>query len=233
MARLLVGTPALKGKVEVYATQYDVVEVRPVDTPLPKMSKLAKWRKSVPPSFAFSLVLPSTVAKLEADDAALEQALETARVLQANSIVLATPPSVRPTKANRERVRALADKLPRDAYMLAWSAAGMWEVADVMATANEAGWLPIFDAAQEPLPPGPSVYTRIRSLGHASRLGADRIDHIALQLAGRREAIAIVEGEQARKLRKELRAALDRLDVSKGTPRLFRPDSLGATDEEQ
>jgi uncharacterized protein YecE (DUF72 family) len=233
MARLLVGMPTFKGKLETYSASFDVVEVRPVDTPLPKLTKLAKWRERVPPSFAFSVVLPREVATLAKSDDALKQAVETARVLQANCIVLATPASVRPTKANRDRIRELAASLPADAHTLAWSAAGMWEVDDVMATADAAGWLPIFDAAQAPLAPGPVVYTRIRSLGHATRLGADRIDHIAHQLAGRREAVVIVEGDQARKVRAELRAAVERLDGGHPAPKVFRPQQLTADDEEQ
>ncbi len=233
MARLLVGMPTLQGKLETYASRYDVLEVRPVDTPLPKLSKLAKWRERVSPSFAFSVVLPRSVASLSGSDDTLEQAVELARVLQATTIVLATPASVRPTKANRARIRELAAKLPSQAHQLAWSAAGIWEVDDVMSTADDAGWLPIFDAAQEPLPPGPAVYTRIRALGTSSRLGPDRIELIAHQLAGRRDATVIVEGDQARKVRAELRSAIERLAVGRPAARVFRPEHLAADDEEQ
>lgn len=233
MARLLVGTPRLVGKLETYATRFDAVEIQPVDTPLPKASKLAKWREKVPSSFAFSVMLPKAVASLAGDEAALEEAIEAARVLQATTLVLATPASVRPTKKNRDRLGELARALPSDAHTLAWAAAGIWEVEDVMATASATGWLPIFDAAQAALPPGPIVYTRIRSLGHASRLGADRIDHIAYQLAGRREATVIVEGDQARKLRSQLQSAVERIDGGAPAPTVFRPQRLSADDEEQ
>lgn len=228
MSRLLVGLPHLKGKLATYAERFDIVEVRPVDNPLPKTSKLAGWREQVPPSFAFSVVLPSAVAKLgDGDEAALTQALEAARVLQATAIVLATPALVRPTKKNRERIRELADKLPRDAHTLVWHAQGMWETEDVMATASAAGLLPVFDAAQEPLPPGPIVYTRIRAMGHAAQLGADRIDLVAHQLAGRREATVIIDGEQAGKVRAELRSALERVDSRRPVPMVFKPELTG------
>jgi hypothetical protein len=233
MARLLVGLPQLKGKIETYASKFDVVELRPVDTPLPKPSKLARWREAVPASFAFSVVLPASVARLQDAKSDLDQALEAARVLQASTLVLATPASVRPTKANRERIRELGARLGSDAHALAWAAAGIWETEDVMATAADGGWLPVFDAAQEPLPPGPIVYTRIRSLGHASRLGADRIRHIAHQLAGRREATVIVEGDQAKKIRAELIAAHASLDAPRKTPAVFKPRALQAGEEEQ
>ena len=56
MPRVLIGLPALKGKLERYAERYDMVELRPVDTPLPRSSKLEAWRSQVPPAFAFSIV---------------------------------------------------------------------------------------------------------------------------------------------------------------------------------
>src|SRR5262245_36423559 len=127
--RLLVGMPALKGKLERYAERYDMVELRPVDTALPRAAKLEAWRTKVPPAFAFSIVLPQAVASMEGgadSDTALSESLETARLLQARCIVLATPPGVRPTRKNRERIAALADRLPRGGHLLAWHAMGMW-----------------------------------------------------------------------------------------------------------
>ncbi len=236
MSRLLVGLPQLRGKLATYAERYDVVEVRPVDTPLPKASKLAKWRTEVPPGFAFSVVLPSVVASLAGGaghEAALAEALEAARNLQANALLLATPASVRPTQKNRDRILALADALPRDAHPVAWHAGGMWEVEDVMSTASRAGLHPVFDASQDPLPPGPFVYTRIRALGHATRLGADRIELVAHQVAGRREAIVIVEGDQGREVRTALRSALERLDDQRPVAMVFKPRALDGGDEEQ
>jgi uncharacterized protein YecE (DUF72 family) len=234
--RVLVGLPSLVGKLTSYAQQYDLVEVRPVDGPLPKPGKLAEWRKSVPPSFAFSVQLPAAVASLRPAaemEAALSRALEAARALEANALVLSTPTNVRPTKQNRERIAELGARLPKDGHLLAWHASGIWEAEDVMATARAGGWLPIFDGAQEPLPPGPVVYTRIRALGHATRMSADRIEKLAHQLAGRREAFVVVEGTEGRKVRAALRTALEHLDEGRPVPTLFRPRTLQADDEEQ
>ena len=58
MARLLVGLPALRGDIQKYKQRFDLVELRPVDTSLPRVTTLRKWRKSVPPGFVFSVVLP-------------------------------------------------------------------------------------------------------------------------------------------------------------------------------
>jgi len=238
MARILIGLPALKGKLDKYAKRYGMVELRPVDTPLPHGGKLAAWREQVPPSFAFSVVLPRSVAMLERGrepEEALRAAVDAARQLQARVIVLATPPTVRPTPAHRKRIKALAKKLPSEGHVLAWHAMGMWETEDVMATSNEAGFLPVFDAAQEPLPPGPVAYTRIRSLGHSARLGADRVAIIARQLLGRREAFVVVDAEIAGAVKAGLEAAAQAGDARAPVPALFRPgqDALLHDDEEQ
>ncbi|MBW2455425.1 MAG: DUF72 domain-containing protein [Deltaproteobacteria bacterium] len=226
MARLLVGQPGFTGKLENYAERFDMVELRPVDTPLPGPKKLAAWRRKVPPAFAFSVVLPRAVADLTpgaALDQALEQAVESARVLQASCIVLATPATVRPTARNRDRIATLAERLPRNGHLLAWHAGGMWEAEDVLATASRGGWLPIFDAAQEPLAPGPIVYTRIHAVGNASRLGADRLALVAERLAGRRDAYVVVDAHVAAKVKKGLAAIMAGEGRRRAVPALFRP----------
>jgi uncharacterized protein YecE (DUF72 family) len=226
MARLLVGLPGFKGKLEKYAQQFDMVELRPVDTSLPGPKKLATWRSKVPPAFAFSIVLPKAVAELATDhghDQALDLCIESARVLQASCIVLATPPSVRPTARNRDRITALAERLPKNGHLLAWQAGGIWEPEDVMETASRGGWLPIFDAAQEPLPPGPIAYTRIHAFGQASRIGADRIARVAERLAGRRDAYVVVDAHVAAKFKSGLQATLAAEGMRRSVPALFRP----------
>src|SRR5687767_13015813 len=102
MARLVVGLPALLGDLAKYQSRFDLVELRPVDTSLPRVGTLRKWRKSVPPAFVFSVVLPRAVSELAAGPE-LEEALETsllvAAAVEARCVVLPTPASVRPTLA--------------------------------------------------------------------------------------------------------------------------------------
>ena len=40
MARLLVGLPALQGDLEKYKTRFDLLELRPVDTTVPRPGTL-------------------------------------------------------------------------------------------------------------------------------------------------------------------------------------------------
>src|SRR5262245_10565136 len=117
MARLLVGLPALVGDIEKYKERFDIVELRPIDASLPRIGTLRKWRKTVPPGFVFSLVLPRVVGELkpgEELDQALATSLEIADAVEARCVVLQTPASVRPTAANRKRLAQLFARLPKE-----------------------------------------------------------------------------------------------------------------------
>lgn len=243
MARILVGLPNLIGKLEGYAQRFDLLELRPVDAPLPAPNKLRGWRKRVPPGFAFSVVLPRVVGELAtsvAAEAALAQALEVARALEARCIVLATPPTVRPTSANKKRLAQLFDRLPREGVVRCWEASGLWEPTDVAVTAREASVVPVFDAAAENLPAGPIAYTRLRSLGKTTSLGPSLLERVAARLNGRREAFVVVEGKrEAARVRAGLGAEQKRAAAAPhargGGTVVVRPASrpLAAEDEEQ
>ena len=58
MARCFVGLPQLRGKLKRYAERFDMLELRLDDSAMPDPAKLERWRSQVPPSFAFSVVLP-------------------------------------------------------------------------------------------------------------------------------------------------------------------------------
>jgi len=239
MARCFVGLPQLRGKLARYAERYDMVEVRPLDTPLPAPAQLGRWREQVPPSFAFSVVLPRAVAELAPGptlERALEHSLEVARALQARCLILSTPATVRPTKPNRERIMELGRRLPEHGHVIGWQPAGMWEVEDVFATAHRAGLLPVLDAARDPLPPGPIVYTRIQTMGQASQLGAASIERIVLQLQSRREAFVVVDAGAAQRVRLALSDTTELREPRRLASPVFRPGHstvLNADDEEQ
>lgn len=236
MTRILIGQPQLPNKLENYAKRFEMVELRPLDTPLPKAATLARWRERVPPGFVFSVVLPNAVASLGRSgdlEAALAISLKAATALQASCLVLVTPPSVRPTKKNRQRIVELGMRLVRGGQVVAWQPCGLWEPDDVLATAHEAGYVAVFDAAQEPLAPGPVVYTRIRALGHAQRLGAGRIARIADQLYERRLAYVVVERPIAAKVKAGLKTALEQLPERRAIPTLFKHGNVITADDEE
>lgn len=239
MARLLVGLPALQGDLKKYKNRFDLVEVRPVDTSLPRLATLRKWRKAVPPGFVFSVVLPRVVGELaggKALDEALAAALEVAATLEARCVLLQTPPSLRPTAANRKKLADLFARVPTEGVVRCWEASGLWERDDILVTARGAGVLPVLDAAREALPQGPIAYTRLRALGTAASLGAGAVDKIAEELRGRREVFVVVEGPGAARLKDALSTAMAADRARPGGPAMVRPampSPLIAEDEEQ
>ncbi|AUX23649.1 hypothetical protein SOCEGT47_041770 [Sorangium cellulosum] len=241
MARLLVGLPSLQGELQKYKQRFDLVELRPLDTSLPRVSTLRKWRKAVPPGFVFSVVLPRVVGELAAGsalDEALATSLEVAAVLEARCIVLQTPASLRPTASNRKKLAALFERLPAEGVVRCWEPSGIWEREDILATARTAKALPVLDVARDAPPPGPIVYTRLRALGRSAAMGAAALERIADRLRGRREVFLIVEGNRALQIKGSLAAALARKPDRSTASAVVRPampmaNTLVAEDEEQ
>jgi uncharacterized protein YecE (DUF72 family) len=240
MARLLVGLPALQGDLEKYKTRFDLLELRPVDTTVPRPGTLRKWRKLVGPGFVFSVVLPKAVGDLTpgpALDAALAESLEIAAAVEARCIVLLTPATVRPTAANRKRLAAVFDKIAPEGIVRCWEAQGMWEREDVLETARSIGALPVLDAARDALPAGPIAYTRLRALGKSAALGSATLDKVADRLRKRREAFVVVDGAsgEAQRVKTALTAALVQKGARSAGPLVVRPSAptLVAEDEEQ
>lgn len=240
MARLSVGLPALQGDIKKYQARFDLVEIHPVDTSLPRAATLRKWREVVPPAFTFSVVLPRVVGELApaaSIDEPLEAALNVAKVLEARCIVLVTPASVRPTAANKKRLAALLARVPHEGVVRCWEPQGIWEREDILATARDLGVVPVFDAAREAAAPGPVAYTRLRALGKSAALSAATIDRIADRLRGRREVFVVVEGAiEAARVGAALREALSQKRESRAASMIIRPKSPGqliAEDEEQ
>ena len=171
MARILVGLATLTGDIKKVVDRFDLVEVRLSAGSWPKDATLKRWRKTAPPAFVFSVVLPPAVATLATDAEATEalaDALHVAAILEARCILLQTPADVRPTTANKKRIAALFKNVPSEGTVRCWEPAGVWEAEDTVATARAAHVLPVLDAAQESLPPGPLAYTRLRALGKAA-----------------------------------------------------------------
>jgi uncharacterized protein YecE (DUF72 family) len=239
MARLLVGLPAPQGDLAKYASRFDMVEVRPIDSPVPKPATLRRWRKSVPPSFVFSVVLPRVVGDLApgpALDEALAASLEVAAALEARCIVLQTPPEVRPTQANKKRIAAIFARIPSEGQLRCWEPAGIWEREEVIAVAREMGVVPVLDAAREQLGAGNVAYTRLRALGKSAALGQTTIDRVADRLRRRREAYVVVEGpREAQRVKQALTAALAKKPARASGVTVVRPaiSTLVAEDEEQ
>ncbi len=238
MARILVGLATLTGDIKKVVDRFDLVEVRLSAGSWPKDATLKRWRKTAPPAFVFSVVMPPAVATLATDAEATEalaDALHVAAILEARCILLQTPADVRPTTANKKRIAALFQKVPSEGTVRCWEPAGVWEAEDTIATARAAHVLPVLDAAQEALPPGPIAYTRLRALGKAAA-SARTIERLSSALRGRREAFVVVEDpKEAAIVRSALPTSVAKARGGHAGPIIVRPNMmpLVAEDEEQ
>lgn len=237
MGRVQVGLPGFQGDVAKYAQRFDMVELRADLVATTKPATLRAWRRAVNPAFTFSVVLPkSTGALTDSADAKadLTRALKAAAALEARCVVLETPAAIRPTKANREKVRALLARLAQPSTQVCWEAHGVWEDTEVHATARSVGAIAVVDAAHDVAPAGAALYTRIRALGQ-SGVSAKAVARVAEQLRGRRDAWVVVEDRaSAARVRKELGGLLT--DVAPAAvPTVVKPSPgrLRAEDEEQ
>jgi uncharacterized protein YecE (DUF72 family) len=238
MARPHVGLPTLQGDLAEYAHRYDLLELRPVDTPGPRPATLRSWRKKVPPSFVFSVVLPKAVGELRPSpqlDEALAQSLAVARDVEARCIVVATPPSITPTELNRKRLAALIERIPHDAVTVAWEPRGIWEAEEAGELAAKLDVVLVVDAAREPAPKGPIAYFRLRGLGESTRLSSGAVDKVAAQLRGRREAYVIIESSGPAAVAEALKqSSARRATAPRSGGVVLRPrTTLHAEDEEQ
>jgi uncharacterized protein YecE (DUF72 family) len=238
MARPHIGLPSLRGTLEHYAERYDLLELRLDEGPLPKPATLRAWRKKVPPSFVFSVVLPKAAGELRPSlelDAAVAQALAIAQAVEARCLLIATPPSVTPTDTNRKRLAALVDKIPHDAVTLAWEPRGLWEIEEATRVARKLDLVLVVDPVREPAPAGPVAYLRLRGLGESSRLSPAAIEKIAVELESRREAYLIIESQGPVAVIDALdKRVARRVSPLKGPSVVLRPrTALHAEDEEQ
>lgn len=210
MQRLYIGTRTVQGAFERYAKKFNLLEVRlDLDTSL-SAKTLRRWRKQVPPTFAFCVVLPNTVTALlpsKEGDRDLDQSLEIATQLESPVILIANPMSVTPTVANRKRLETLVKRIPHDVVRLAWEPPGLWQDEDSRIIAGYLGLVLVGDAARDSLAPGSVAYTRLRGLGDSRRLSAARLDKVNERLQPFREAYVVVEVDAPVSVMNALRAS--------------------------
>jgi uncharacterized protein YecE (DUF72 family) len=212
---LRVGQTVLRGDVQRYARNFDLLELRAEPGRLPRLIRLRDWASRVPAGFVFSVELPRQVAQLDSGPAAersLGYALRVAEALGAGWLVLRTPASVRPSAWTRRRLAELVGQLPRQ-RRIAWEPGGLWEQEEAERLASGLELHLVRDLTRAPPAAGQVVYSRLRPLGGASRLGAVAAERVGQHLLGRREAFVVIEshytGRSARLVHDTLRQALE------------------------
>ncbi len=235
MTTVHIGLPSLQGALSEHAEHFDLLEVRPIDTAIPKASKLGAWRNKVPPAFVFSVVLPKVVSLLRPTEAAAQALTETlaaADALQARCLLLQTPPEVTPTELSAKRITELRARLPRDVVHVAWEPRGPWEPEHAQRVASAAGLLLVVDATQEAPAPGSILYTRVRAIGNAARGITQRVETLRQRIERRREVFVVLESPDPLRYAKALHAPLEPSAPRRShSPGAMLP--LQAEDEEQ
>ncbi len=227
--RYHLGAKELRGALSTYAKRFGMLEV-PLGIPAaPSLATLRKYRKDVPPTFEFSLILPpafSTPRPGPDLDAALASVTDAINALGARCVVLRTSLEVTPSQLWRTRVGALIDRLPRDVTNVAWEPSGLWEAEDVAAQAEAWKVVPIVDAAQQDVPRGPIAYLRMRALGETRNFGPTVLERVVEAIGDRRDAYIVFETNKALDEAKALRrivAARGRGLSASADARVVRP----------
>ena len=133
---------------------------------------LARWRRQAPEGADFVPFVSPGVAAAgfmgAAAEAAWAKSREVAEILRANTVILRTPATFRPTAANRALFEGFwRSRLP-DGMALAWWAEGLWDsqTEDRDALCADLGMIPVVDPLalddDDPLPTGARFYWRLR-----------------------------------------------------------------------
>jgi uncharacterized protein YecE (DUF72 family) len=240
--RFHIGAKTLRGDIASYSKRFDLLEVAsgaPGAT-APTMATLRKWRKSVPPHFAFSVLAAPGLANLkpgEALDRDVAFAIAAVDALEARVLLLQTPAEVTPSTLWRDRLARAIERFPRDVTHVVWEPRGLWEVDDAAVLAKKLGIVLAVDAARDPVPLGPVAYVRLRALGETRSFGTSALERIERAIGPRRDAFVVFETDGALAECKVLRKLVQTPSTSDkgGLGRVVRPRGATVTvrDDEQ
>lgn len=241
--RYYIGAKALRGDIASYGKRFNLLEVQAGEPSagVPSMATLRRWRKGVPPHFAFSVLASPALASLRPGEA-LEQGRANAKafadVLQARCVLLSTPPAVTPSALWRDRLARVTEGFLRDVTSLVWEPHGVWEVDDAAVLARKLGIVLAVDAARDPVPAGPVAYVRLRALGETRSFGPSALGRVVEAIGARRDAFVVLETDGALaecKLLRRLAQEPDATNRKPGGARVVRPRSamVKIRDDEQ
>ena len=241
--RFYIGAKTLRGDIASYGKRFDLLEVMSGEAGagVPSMATLRKWRKAVPPHFAFTVIGSPGLAGLRPGDA-LDQGRANAKayadVLQARCVLLSTPASVTPSALWRDRLARVAEGFLRDVTSLVWEPHGVWEIDDAAVLARKLGIVLAVDAARDPVPAGPVAYARLRALGETRSFGASSLERVVQAIGPRRDAFVVLETDGALaecKLLRRIAQEPESADGKVGGARVVRPrsPSVKIRDDEQ
>jgi hypothetical protein len=155
------------------------------------------------------------VTALQDQEPSAERLVETLAVaakLDAQWLLVKTPPAARPATRVKERLKKFSELARATGRRVAWEPSGLWEARAAADLAAELGVTLAVDLSKEALEPSGVVYTRLRARGRA--LGEGQLLRLLERLLGAEQAIVIVDGRGADEVQTWLRQELQFSDDS-------------------
>jgi hypothetical protein len=174
--------------------------------PLPRPSKLRRWREEAGKAFTYSLVAPP--AKLRAEDgslklddtmrAGLEWTRDAALEINARFVVLNTENRLSTGQRDRDHFRAIVGALREGlAADIVWSAGGLWEPEQTAAFAESLDLLVAVDPAEDLVARPETVYARLGAMGNRQRFSDDLLVRCIENLEPANEAFVAIFARHA------------------------------------
>jgi uncharacterized protein YecE (DUF72 family) len=233
MPPVLVGETHIPSDFARYARHYSFLELDCEPGNVPGKPRLQSCRALAPESFVFSLVLPGSLASLEAGEGAektWKAAKDVAKILRPRWWVVRTPASVRPTRKAREELGALFARLQAPEVRVAWEPHGLWEEAAAGETAEALGVHLVQDIAQQDPRPSAVLYARLLAFGRGARVSLGLAERIAERAQGFSEALIAVEGRGARTIQRALGLSTEPLEPGELEAESAEADELDSVD---
>lgn len=213
--QLVVGQSALVGDFASYVERFAALEIAWPANSAPKTSRLERWRSQAPEGFVWSVVFPdevSAIHEVEPNAERLAETLSVATTLDAQWLLVKTPPAARPQTRVKDRLKRFAELVGEAGRQLVWEPSGLWEARAAAALAAELGVTLAVDLSREALEPEGVVYTRLRARGRAP--GENQLLRLLERLLGAEQAIVIVDGRGADQVQRWLQEELQFSDDS-------------------
>ena len=184
-----IGCAGFPIKRSEYFETFSVVEVQETFYDPPSERTLARWRRSAPEGFAFTvrawqlITHPPSYPGYQRIRRPYERAArdrfglfqytaeirwawqilrESAAILDARAIVFQTPPSFTPTRENKENLLRFFDAVERGPLHLVWEPDGLWEEEETEALCSRCGLVAGIDPLIRESRSGEVFYFRIR-----------------------------------------------------------------------
>jgi uncharacterized protein YecE (DUF72 family) len=212
----LVGTIGYPISRERVQRAVDVVELSEGRELPPAASTARRWRRRAPEGLSFCAPAsrflhdrPPPGAPLEGDPEAYgrfrlsdenlalwKRCLDFAGALEAEALVIVTPPELTPAAIAVDRFAAFVGAVDRDGKALVWEPHGPWEPERAAALAERHELVLAVDPLRDEPPPGPLAYLRLGPMAaFGSRMGLYDLERIA-ETAERFESTICVFGTE-------------------------------------